>query len=441
MRGHIFRFILTSNDIVELNRIEKETSSKGLIRLRDLKGIYRACLHKIGDDEGHAWESDLTLPDHDWKKQGILIVHVENASGLKSLNEDQFDAFASELKIDELNTHISNINGINYLLMGDDNEWILFCFFESDGQRKFIPYKTLIVDEGEQRLPEEFSELKDRSVAIIGCGSAGSKIASTLCRSGVKNYTLIDEDLFFPGNIERNELDLNDIGLHKSFALRSRLLKINPKAEIQVIRISLGGQESAKLMEGALKSLGEADIMIDATANAMAFNIISSVSTRQLKPVVWVEIFAGGIGGLVARSRPKIDPPPAIIRAQIEQWCQDQGVDWLHVNTRPYEATANSETPYIAGDAEVSLMASHAARFAIDILSSKDETLFPYSVYMVGMSSQWLFHQPFDTRPITLNPEGVWGDDPDPWDPDEAATLLSEHFRPGEKEDEDNSSH
>lgn len=203
MRGHIFRFILTSNDIVELNRIEKETSSKGLIRLRDLKGIYRACLHKIGDDEGHAWESDLTLPDHDWKKQGILIVHVENASGLKSLNEDQFDAFASELKIDELNTHISNINGINYLLMGDDNEWILFCFFESDGQRKFIPYKTLIVDEGEQRLPEEFSELKDRSVAIIGCGSAGSKIASTLCRSGVKNYTLIDEDLFFPGQIGR----------------------------------------------------------------------------------------------------------------------------------------------------------------------------------------------------------------------------------------------
>ena len=77
MRGHIFRFILTSNDIVELNRIEKETSSKGLIRLRDLKGIYRACLHKIGDDEGHAWESDLTLPDHDWKKQGILIVHVK----------------------------------------------------------------------------------------------------------------------------------------------------------------------------------------------------------------------------------------------------------------------------------------------------------------------------------------------------------------------------
>ncbi|MCT4372027.1 ThiF family adenylyltransferase [Yangia mangrovi] len=40
--------------------------------------------------------------------------------------------------------------------------------------------------------------LADKSVGIVGCGSVGSKVAASLCRTGVGKFLLIDEDIFFP---------------------------------------------------------------------------------------------------------------------------------------------------------------------------------------------------------------------------------------------------
>ena len=49
------------------------------------------------------------------------------------------------------------------------------------------------------------------------------------------------------------------------------------------------------------------------------------------------------------------------------------------------------------------------------------------SAYMIGMSSEWAFNQPFDTGPIDLRPEGDWGDVVDRIDADEMVALFKEH--------------
>ncbi len=435
MRSKPFRFLLTENDVKALNALsELEPTPIGL-RDRTVGSVFVSTLAHIGSKEEPTWISDLVLPEGETVLTGFAVQTAE-ANDIGDMKADELRTFLEGLDLTELCKSLFDTNSFEYLLFGDEGNWTLLCIFGKTQDRKVIWYKTLLIPSEKQRLPVSFESLENKKVGIVGCGSVGSKIAASLCRSGIGKFLLIDEDIFFPGNVVRNELDLNDIGTHKAYALRDRILKINPKADIKALRISLGGQESANSMVGALESLGECDLLIDATAEPTAFNMIASVSRRKKKPMIWVEVFAGGIGGIVARARPDIDPVPLSARAQIDAWCNDQGVDWLRpVDIDRYDGRNGDGTPLIAEDAEISIMAAHAARFASDILARSESSIFPRSAYIIGLSSDWLFEEPFDTRPIDLQQQGVWGETVDTLDPAAVIQLLKEHLP--SKEDAD----
>ena len=61
--------------------------------------------------------------------------------------------------------------------------------------------------------------------------------------------------------------------------------------------------------------------------------------------------------------------------------------------------------PAIADDADVAVLAAHATRMAIDLLIPRDPSIFPHSVYMVGLAGGWIFDQPFETHPIEIAAE------------------------------------
>jgi sulfur-carrier protein adenylyltransferase/sulfurtransferase len=50
----------------------------------------------------------------------------------------------------------------------------------------------------------------------------------------------------------------------------------------------------------------------------------------------------------------------------------------------------------------VSAIAAHAARLAIDTLIGRDPSLFPNSVYAIGLGVGSIFTQPFETFPIQV---------------------------------------
>ncbi|EOW4018005.1 ThiF family adenylyltransferase, partial [Vibrio parahaemolyticus] len=109
----------------------------------------------------------------------------------------------------ELYHEVLQIDSIANLIMGDKDNWVLLTLFGSIDERKLIRYTTIKIPEHKNRLPDQFLSLSDKKVGLVGCGSVGSKVAASLCRSGVGNFLLIDEDIFFPDNIVRNDLDLN----------------------------------------------------------------------------------------------------------------------------------------------------------------------------------------------------------------------------------------
>src|SRR5204862_8340621 len=111
------------------------------------------------------------------------------------------------------------------------------------------------------RLAPEFERLADKSVGIVGLGSAGSKLAASLARSGVGRFLLVDEDIFLPENVSRNALDLHDTGEHKVDAVTDLLYRISPSVQVDVSYVHLTGQESNAAVSRALAQLGRCDLV------------------------------------------------------------------------------------------------------------------------------------------------------------------------------------
>ena len=282
-------------------------------------------------------------------------------------------------------------NGCPHLfLISNQNEWTSFS-------------RLSIHDEAENsRLLPEFSNLATKKVGIIGLGSAGSKIAFSLARSGVRNFVLVDHDVFLTENICRHELTWEDIGQHKVDGVAHQLKLIARDVEVKCHRLKLSGQEATAGVDGVLSQLGAGDLIIDATAKSITFNQLSTVAWQQETPMVWLEIFAGGIGGLIARFRPNRDPNPKTMRAYLLNYLAQQDAPGIKA-TVDYAATNAEGEPLIASNADVAVIAENTTRLALDILTEGEPSDFPYSMYLIGLSRGWIFEEPFHTIPIDLS--------------------------------------
>src|SRR5262249_39250986 len=146
----------------------------------------------------------------------------------------------------------------------------------------------------------------------------------------------------------------------------ARLIAITPGVSVSARRVLLGGQESSGSTASVLDELATCHILIDATADPQAFNFVASVATSRLCPMLWAEVYAGGIGGFVARLRPTAEPPPHSARRQYLAWCRAQGILW-HGEDRDYGARGIADVTLVADDSDVSVIAAHASRMAIDL--------------------------------------------------------------------------
>lgn len=264
-----------------------------------------------------------------------------------------------------------------------------------------IEYAVVPPDPGQRAAPgrEAFGE---KLVGVLGAGSMGSKVAASLGRAGVAKFLLIDDDVLGAENIARHELDWLSVGAHKVDALAERLKLLRPGATVDARRLSLGGQESSGSLHGALAALAKCDLIVDASGSDAAFNYAAGVAAESERPMVWGRVFGGGYGGMIARSRPGLDPTPLDARAAIHAWCANAEFPKPPKATVDYGAEGPDGKPMIADDADVGQIAASLARLAIDTLLAAPESSFESSSYMIGLRKEWIFAGAFDVWPINL---------------------------------------
>jgi molybdopterin/thiamine biosynthesis adenylyltransferase len=250
------------------------------------------------------------------------------------------------------------------------------------------------------RQPAGFEALHEKSVAIVGLGSIGSKVAASLARAGVGQFILIDDDILAPHNLVRHDADLREVGHHKVTAVAKRINLISPDATVVKAEVRLAGQESPKAASGWLKILTMCDLIIDATASPEVFTLLGAACTRQKVPMIWGELFAGGFGGMMVRARPNIEASPLTVRNGLNQYFASLP-DAPGLNATDYDATSDNKVQ-IAADADVSHMAALLSQFALDTLGVHGDSQYPYSAYLVGFRSGWFFECPFQTLPLEV---------------------------------------
>lgn len=252
------------------------------------------------------------------------------------------------------------------------------------------------------RLPADFAGAASKTVGIVGLGSVGSKLAASLARSGVRRFVLVEEDVLLPENLARNDLDWRDVGEHKVHAAKRKLELLAPGVEVEVYDLHLTGQESNAKVAGALKRLGGCDLIVDATADPDVFNLLSHVAKTYSRALVWAKVYAGAIGGMVARSRPGLDPAPGRMRAAYHDAIADSP-EPVPPGDDPYAAEGEDGEPLVASDADVGIIAGHAAALALDTMLRPDASAYPNSMYLVGLAEGWLFTQPFHNVPVSMD--------------------------------------
>jgi len=286
---------------------------------------------------------------------------------------------------------------IYFALIGGAGAMRLF-FATTEPTGSPAEYAVIVSDEPLRRLPKNLANIARKRVAVIGCGSVGSKIAASLARSGVRQFLLVDHDILRPENLVRNELDWYQVGLHKVHALRDRLNMIAGGVSVEVMENAAGSAISSRYMSAAYEQIGACDLIIDATARALVFVRLAGIARRRAKPLIWGELFAGGIGGLVARSRPKADASPLQVRSAM----------LAHLATlseAPYRGAIDYDDvdaiePLVGLDAEVGFLASVMTQLSVDVLAESQPSRFPYSAYRFGLCAEWAFDGPFEFVPI-----------------------------------------
>ena len=426
MRHSAFRFLFSQNTLSGLGLMADGEVAQGEMQEQGVAGTHVAQLSRIGPADAPLWLET--------KKRGgearnfrAVVVRVPVGTGGPSKDFDELKALLWTHGHSALATDLSNQSDVVGVLLFDGQCIHVPMIFGEPGARKLINYDAIFAEADAARLDAAYEILKASRVAIVGCGSVGSKVAVQLARSGVASFVLVDGDVLSAGNLVRNELDWRSVGVHKAPALGARLKEVNSNCTFTTRTNPIGGQESGAMAAATMAAIETCDLIVDATADPGVFNLCSAIARRAEKPMCWGQVFGGGAGGIVVRLRPGLDPTPLIARKKIEGWYAEQGVNWPDDGSaRPYEDGGEYGAPLIADDADVSVIASHLSRFAIDLLARPQATAFPYSAYVIGLSERWLFTAPFDVRPIDLGESDAWGVEPGSGDIDKLKELLAD---------------
>ena len=418
MRMKLLRWAVTPDACAELNALPEGPSYRCDVVEMFHKEAITSFVQKIERNNGVENWRDPNIPEllknYGHIVRGVIITRPLDDETLEMIDEPAvLSALLSDPPVpDSQAAGVDNdLAKVTYVFhRGCDGMWRSHCRWSAGGK----VWSTSMVDcdtsDAAMRHGLDSGCLANLNVAIVGLGSVGSKIAVSLARSGVRQFFLLDDDLLHPANLARNDLDWCDVGQHKVDAVADRLLRLHPETKIVRCRHRLVGQESSEAAASAVSTLAKADLIIDATANPSVYTICAHVAQHVQRPLIWVEVFAGGIGGMVARARPNQDVAPFTMRAAIldavNQNAEQKGVEALDANGK-YGVLVDDEI-VTASDADVSLMAAHVTQIALDTLLARTPSRFRYPAYLVGFSAEWIFEQAFHTIPVDCTAPVDW---------------------------------
>jgi len=169
-------------------------------------------------------------------------------------------------------------------------------FFESDSEKPWEITPIEIEHHYREFMTERAGaeyDLTEVSVAVVGCGAIGCRVAEKLTLMGVGELVLVDSDYFTHENVFRHYLGSSSIGTKKAKALADNLA--SEHVGLSTVWRHMDREEWLEDHEGEAKRM---DFIVDATGD---FNGMREVSRQRegmgLPPILFTWVEAAGVGG------------------------------------------------------------------------------------------------------------------------------------------------
>jgi molybdopterin/thiamine biosynthesis adenylyltransferase len=269
----------------------------------------------------------------------------------------------------------------------------------ADASVKKVAVIVAATGAAEERIGAAAAASVKAKIAVVGLGSLGGKVCTSLVRSGVRTVAAIDGDVLLPANLLRHDVDFTHAGLMKTEAAAARMRDVasSPITVTEYDHDVVDGSNPSIHVQ-TTDALRAADLIVDATANPDAFNFLADLASQERRPLVWGEIFAGGVGGYVAYAAPDLTPCPSCVRAAFLAHLEELPPA-PRAADRPYGALT-ADGPIIATDADVMVLAGAVTNVAQRILAGDLEGTKP--IVVIGLRRGWIFETAFETRTFAV---------------------------------------
>ena len=136
------------------------------------------------------------------------------------------------------------------------------------------------------------AQLRQKRVAVVGCGSLGGPVALLLAQAGVGNLLLIDPDSMKWENLSRHTLGAESVGQNKAEALAKRIRSAHPHlGDVTGCPHKLTGAA-----HDVIAQIRNADLILEATGVWSASNLLNDLQNGggAFPPVIyaWLEAAA-----------------------------------------------------------------------------------------------------------------------------------------------------
>lgn len=130
------------------------------------------------------------------------------------------------------------------------------------------------------------SMLREKSVLIVGVGSLGSIVSTTLAQEGIGRFHLFDYDIYEPSNTIRHQVRQDFFALPKVDVVANRILELMPKADISIYRMAIGSSKDQKVYQKIVEILKSSDVVIDTTGEHSVSHFLNRLCVQYKVPLV-----------------------------------------------------------------------------------------------------------------------------------------------------------
>lgn len=111
-------------------------------------------------------------------------------------------------------------------------------------------YQTFVMRNAGYVSPQTQEKISGARLLIAGCG-IGSSPAVCAARMGFRNFVLVDGDTVEAHNLNRQFYEFSDVGKPKVEALKDKILRINPEANVEAIHANLDAENTDAIVSKA----------------------------------------------------------------------------------------------------------------------------------------------------------------------------------------------